>query len=272
MTDRKTPIALTIAGSDSGGGAGVQADIKTFCAFGVYAASVVTALTAQNTRGVSGIHNIPTSFVSAQIDTVFDDLAVDAVKIGMLSTAEIVTTVATGLDRWRPTAIVLDPVMVAASGDKLLADDAIAALRDELLPHATVLTPNLLEAAALLDARPAESRDERMAQAQALLALGAPAIVLKGGHGASETSDDLLLTRDMHLWLPGVRHRTRNTHGTGCTFAAALAAGLAKKQPLADAAQAAKRYIAGAIAAADQLNIGHGHGPVHHFHALWSDA
>src|SRR5215471_1657748 len=180
-----TPIAVTIAGSDSGGGAGIQADLKTFSALGVYGASVITALTAQNTQRVSGIHDVPAEFVTAQIDAVFSDLAVGAVKIGMLARADIIKAVAAGLDRWKANNVVLDPVMVATSGDRLLAPDAIDALKRELIPRARVVTPNLPEAAALLDTAIAADDDEMVAQAQRILALGAKSVLIKGGHGTS---------------------------------------------------------------------------------------
>src|SRR5215475_12150781 len=187
-----TPIAVTIAGSDSSGGAGIQADLKTFAALGVYGASVIAALTAQNTRGVTAIHDVPAAFVTAQMDAVFSDLAVDAVKIGMLARAEIIEAVAIGLDRWKATNVVLDPVMVATSGDRLLAHDAIEALKRELLPRARVVTPNLPEAAALLGTGIAADEDAMQAQAAAILALGAQAVLIKGGHGDGPYSVDFL--------------------------------------------------------------------------------
>lgn len=264
-----TAIAVTIAGSDSGGGAGIQADLKTFSALGVYGASVLTALTAQNTRGVQAIHDVPPDFVAAQIDSVFSDLTVDAVKIGMLSRPHTIDAVARGLARHGVETVVLDPVMVAASGDKLLSDDAVATLRERLLPTALVVTPNLPEAAALLDEAPAASEDAMRAQATAILALGPRAVLIKGGHATGAQSVDLLVTSDGVLRLPGPRVETRNTHGTGCTLSSAIAAGLARGLTLEDAARAAKAYIAAAIAAADTLEIGSGHGPVHHFHGIW---
>ncbi len=264
-----TAIAVTIAGSDSGGGAGIQADLKTFSALGVYGATVITALTAQNTHGVSAIHDVPPEFVTAQIDAVFSDLAVGAVKIGMLSRAPVIKAVAQGLDRWKQTQVVLDPVMVATSGDRLLAPDAVDMLRRELLPRARVVTPNLPEAAALLDARIAASEAEMQAQAERILALGAKAVLIKGGHGEGEESVDLLLDGQTMTRLAVHRIATQNTHGTGCTLSAAIAAGLAKGQDLATAAREAKEFVTDAIAAADLLEVGGGHGPVHHFHSLW---
>jgi hydroxymethylpyrimidine/phosphomethylpyrimidine kinase len=264
-----TAIAVTIAGSDSGGGAGIQADLKTFSALGVYGASVITALTAQNTRGVGAVLDLPPEFVAAQMDAVFSDLAVGAVKIGMLGNAEIVGAVAAGLVERRQTPIVLDPVMVATSGDRLLTPDAVAALRAKLVPLAVVVTPNLPEAAALLDAPQATTEDEMVRQAERLLALGARAVLMKGGHGKGAESVDLLVTATATVRLAATRIATKNTHGTGCTLAAAIAAGLARGEDLAVAVRAAKDYVTAAIAAADHLGVGHGHGPVHHFHGWW---
>jgi hydroxymethylpyrimidine/phosphomethylpyrimidine kinase len=264
-----TAIAVTIAGSDSSGGAGIQADLKTFSALNVYGASIVTALTAQNTRGVAAIHDVPADFITAQIDAVFSDLAVNAVKIGMLSQPGAIRAVAAGLDRYRQTLVVLDPVMVATSGDRLLAPDAVEVLKRELFPRALVVTPNLAEAAALLGAPLAQSEDEMRAQAQQLLTLGTNAVLIKGGHASGPESIDLLVTRDAVARLVAPRFETKNTHGTGCTLSAAIAAGLAKGQRLAEAAADAKNYVTEAIGAADELGVGQGHGPVHHFHAWW---
>ncbi len=271
MTD--TPIAMTIAGSDSGGGAGIQADLKTFSALGVYGCSTIAALTAQNTRAVTGIFPVPPDFVRAQMDAVFSDIAVGAVKIGMLGDAALIRAVRDGLMAHQPAWIVLDPVMVAKSGDALLAREAVSALVEDLLPLAHVITPNLPEAAALLDRPDAIADPDAMVEAaQALLALGPRAVVLKGGHLAGQDSSDLLLTAEGSTWLPGRRINTANTHGTGCTLSSAIAAGLAKGETLDDAVKSAKAYIANAIAAADRLSVGHGHGPVHHFHAYWAEA
>ncbi len=264
-----TAIAVTIAGSDSGGGAGIQADLKTFSALGVYGASVITALTAQNTLGVQGIHDIPADFITAQIDSVFSDLAIGAVKIGMLSQASVIETVAAGLDRHKAPNIVLDPVMVATSGDRLLNPDAVSALRNVLIPRAALVTPNLLEAAALLDQPVALGEDDMLAQGQALIARGAKAVLMKGGHGQGERSTDLLVSPAGVVRLDAPRLYTRNTHGTGCTLSSAVAAGLAKGFPLGQAVSEAKDYVSAAIAAADRLSIGKGHGPTHHFHAWW---
>jgi hydroxymethylpyrimidine/phosphomethylpyrimidine kinase len=262
------PIALTIAGSDSGGGAGIQADLKTFSACGVYGASVITALTAQNTRGVSGIHEVPATFVTAQIDAVFDDLDVKAVKVGMVSQRAVIEAIVAGLARWSPRHVVVDPVMVATSGDRLLVPDAVDALRRLLIPRASVITPNLLEAAALLDDAVATSEAGIAKQGERLLALGCEAVLIKGGHGDGPQSTDYLFRSDGVVQLAAPRIATRNTHGTGCTLSSAIAAGLAKGLALETAVREAKAYISAAIAAADRLQVGHGHGPVHHFHAF----
>lgn len=264
-----TAIAVTIAGSDSSGGAGIQADLKTFSALGVYGASVIAALTAQNTQGVSAIHDVPPDFITAQIDAVFSDLAVDAVKVGMLSTPAAIEAVAEGLDRHGQANVVLDPVMVAATGARLLVPEAVETLKRRLFPRARLITPNLPEAAALLDAEVATSEAEMRAQANRLLALGAQAVLIKGGHGSGAESVDLLVTPAGVARFAASRIATENTHGSGCTLSAAIAAGLAKGAALADAVGAAKDFISRAIAAADRLAIGSGHGPVHHLHTWW---
>jgi hydroxymethylpyrimidine/phosphomethylpyrimidine kinase len=262
-------IALTIAGSDSSGGAGIQADLKTFSALGVYGASVIAALTAQNTRGVTAIHDVPAEFVTAQIDAVFSDLAVGATKIGMLSQPAVIEAVADGLSRHRVRNIVLDPVMVATSGDRLLADAAIDVLRRRLIPAAQLITPNLPEAAALLDLAPARNENEMRAQGERLLAIGARAVLMKGGHAAGAESVDLLVEPHGTTRLAAARVDTRHSHGTGCTLSSAIAAGLAKGLELAEAVRQGKVYLTDALKAADRLSVGSGHGPVHHFHALW---
>lgn len=272
MTDTRTPIALTIAGSDSGGGAGIQADLKAFSALGVFGTSVITALTAQNTREVRAIHDVPATFIADQLNTVLDDIRVDAVKIGMLSRPETIITIAAILRERELRHIVLDPVMVAKSGDKLLADESVAALRNELLPLATLITPNLPEAAVLLGTEEAQNVEAMQAQAAQLLALGPRAVLVKGGHLAASASDDsadLLLSAEQAQWLPAKRIPTANTHGTGCTLSSAIAAGLAKGLDVTTAVAEAKTYITAAIAAADRLQVGSGHGPTHHFHAWW---
>jgi hydroxymethylpyrimidine/phosphomethylpyrimidine kinase len=262
------PIALTIAGSDSGGGAGVQADLKTFSALGVYGASVITALTAQNTRGVFAVHAVPVDFIAAQLDAVFSDLDIGAVKIGMLGNAAAIEAVAAGLERHRARNIVLDPVMAATSGEKLLRADAIDALR-ELIARANVLTPNLPEAAALLDVPVARDELDMRRQARTLLALGPGAVLIKGGHGDGPESIDLLVEADECMRFAAPRVATRNTHGTGCTLSAAIAAGLAQGKELREAVRDAKAYVSAAIAAADRLGVGSGPGPLHHFFRWW---
>jgi hydroxymethylpyrimidine/phosphomethylpyrimidine kinase len=264
-----TAVALTIAGSDSGGGAGIQADLKTFSALGVYGASVIAALTAQNTRGVSAIHDVPVAFVTAQIEAVFSDLDVAAVKIGMLSNAAVIAAVADGLDRYKARNVVLDPVMVSTSGDRLLDAAAVDVLRRELLPRAIIVTPNLPEAAALLDEPIAQDEEAMRRQAQSLRAIGAQAVLIKGGHGTGAEAVDFLVDGNGVTRLAVARITTRNTHGTGCTLSSAIAAGLAKGQSLSEAVRAAKEYLTAAIAAATRLSVGHGHGPVHHFHNWW---
>jgi hydroxymethylpyrimidine/phosphomethylpyrimidine kinase len=260
------PVALTIAGSDSSGGAGIQADLKTFAAFGVYGASVITALTAQNTQGVRGVHPVPPAFVTAQCDAVFDDLDVKAVKIGMVAQPATIEAIASVLSRWKPNHVVLDPVMVATSGDRLLSADAVTRLRDQLIPLASLITPNLPEAAALLGEPGAADEAAIASQGKRLLALGARAVLVKGGHGKGSESVDYLFTGDIVTAFPAPRIATENTHGTGCSLSSAIAAGLAKGEPLEMAVRNAKTWITAAIAAADSLGIGKGRGPIHHFH------
>lgn len=264
-----TPIALTIAGSDSSGGAGIQADLKTFAALGVYGASAITALTAQNTQGVTGIHAVPADFVTAQIDAVFSDLDVGAVKIGMVAQAASIDAIAAALSRWAPRHVVLDPVMVATSGDRLLAAEAIEALRKKLMPLASLITPNLPEAAALLDEPVAASKAEIESQGRRLLALGCRAVLIKGGHGEGSESIDYLVDSRTTIALAAPRLATANTHGTGCSLSSAVAAELAKGEDLERAVESAKAWISAAIAAADRFSAGHGHGPIHHFHKFY---
>jgi hydroxymethylpyrimidine/phosphomethylpyrimidine kinase len=265
-----TAIAVTIAGSDSGGGAGIQADLKTFSALGVYGASVIAALTAQNTLGVTAIHDVPEDFVTAQIDAVFSDLPVNAVKIGMLSNPAVIRAVVAGLDRYGQKAVVLDPVMVATSGDVLLREEAVATLIGDLFPRALLVTPNLREAARILNGETAEDEASMERQADAILALGAHAVLIKGGHGEGPEASDLLATEEGERhWFRAPRIDTVNTHGTGCTLSSAIAAGLARGKPLTEAVGFAKTYLTGAIAASDRLTIGKGHGPVHHFYEWW---
>ena len=264
-----TAIAVTIAGSDSGGGAGIQADLKTFSALGVYGASVLTALTAQNTRGVQAIHDVPPAFIGQQIDSVFSDLDVRAVKIGMLSQPAVIEAVAAGLERHGAEQVVLGPVLVAASGDPLLAPDAVETLRRVLIPRALLVTPNLPESAAILGESVAETEEAMRGQAERIMRLGPKAVLVKGGHASGPESADILLDGTGLHRFTGPRVATRNTHGTGCTLSSAIAAGLAKGMDLLSAVEAAKAYIGAAIAASDRLRIGHGHGPVHHFHRWW---
>jgi hydroxymethylpyrimidine/phosphomethylpyrimidine kinase len=264
-----TAVAVTIAGSDPSGGAGIEADLKTFSALGVYGATVITALTAQNTKGVFGIHDVPADFVAAEVNAVFTDLDPGAVKIGMLANAPTIDVIAAALDRYQPRNVVLDPVMIATSGKKLLRGDVMGRLRG-LIARVGVVTPNLPEAAVLLGTEPAADEDGMRAQAEKLLTLGAGAVLIKGGHASGPESVDILVEAGgAYLRLATPRIASKNTHGTGCTLAAAIAAGLAKGLPLETAAREAKAYVSAAIAAADRLRIGSGSGPLHHFHAWW---
>ena len=263
--------ALTIAGSDSGGGAGIQADLKTFSALHVYGASVITALTAQNTQGVSGVHDVRPDFVRAQIHAVYEDLDVKATKIGMLSDPATNRAVADALNVHRPKNIVLDPVMVAASGDPLLKPEAVAVLKSRLIPMADLITPNLHEADVLTGRGIAQSIDDMIAQGRMMQQAGAKAVLIKGGHASgSEVVDVLVKGGDVERFS-APRIQTNNTHGTGCTLSAAIAAGLAKGQGMVPAIAAAKAYLTDALRNADRLHVGKGHGPVHHFHAMWRD-
>ena len=258
--------ALTIAGSDSGGGAGIQADLKAFSAMGVYSASVITAVTAPNTRAVTAIHAVPDDVVAAQIDAVLSDIDIGAIKIGMLGTPSLISRVAQAIEGYSGP-VVLDPVMVAKSGDTLLADTAIDALKRHLLPRATLLTPNLPEAAKLLDLDVEESA---LVQAHCLLELGPKAVLIKGGHAAGKTCCDYLCRREGDIALEAPRVNTANTHGTGCSYASAIAAGLAKGDTLDEVVRAAHGWLHQAILHSDALQVGRGHGPVHHFHGFWS--
>jgi hydroxymethylpyrimidine/phosphomethylpyrimidine kinase len=265
----RIPNVLSIAGIDPSGGAGLLADIKTFSALGAYGCGVVAALTAQNTRAVSGIHEVAPAFLRQQLDALFDDVRVDAVKIGMLASAPLIDTVADVLARVRPPFVVLDPVMVAKSGDRLLRADAVAALKTRLLPLATLVTPNLPEAADLLGHEVADTPEAMRAAAEALHAAGAGAVLVKGGHGRSETLTDVLFDGVTCTEYAARRVRTRNTHGTGCTFSSAIAALLPQREALAAAVADAHAYVAGAIRAADWLDVGGGHGPLNHFFRWW---
>lgn len=265
------PNILSIAGSDPSGGAGIQADLKAISANGGYGMAVITALTAQNTRGVRAVSLIEPEMIAAQIGAIHDDIRIDAVKIGMLGNTAIIEAVAEALSGVS-APIVLDPVMVSKGGDRLLAAEAVAALRSRLLPFASVITPNLPEAADLLNTDMATDRPGMEAQARALLALGPQAVLLKGGHLAGGDSPDLLLSHTQTHWIEGARHATRNTHGTGCTLSSALATLLGRGHPLSEATSRAKSYIAKAIARSGDLSVGSGHGPVHHFHAFFPEA
>jgi len=263
------PIALTIAGSDSSGGAGIQADLKTFAALGVYGASVITAVTAQNTQRVIGIHGVPPSVVTAQIDAVFADLDIKAVKIGMAGEPATIEAIGSALARLSIRQIVLDPVMVASSGGRLLSPEAVGALRKLLVQRAKLITPNLPEAAALLDEAVAFDESAIESQGKRLLAMGCEAVLIKGGHGQGAESIDYLFSGDGIKALSAPRIATQNTHGTGCSLSSAIAAGLAKGEGLESAVRNAKTWITEAIAAGSRLDVGNGHGPLHHFHRFY---
>jgi hydroxymethylpyrimidine/phosphomethylpyrimidine kinase len=265
-----TFIALTIAGSDSSGSAGIQADLKTFGALGVHGTCVVAALTAQNTQRVEAVLPVPPEFVLAQMRAVASDIEVGAIKIGMLATEPIIEAVGEGLKEFPGVPVVLDPVMASHSGDPLLDEGAVDTLKSVLLPAATLVTPNLFEAAMLLGEEKARSADQMAAQARQLRDLGARAVLVKGGHLDGEAIDVMLDDRGEER-LEAPRHVTQNTHGTGCTLSSAIAAGLAKGETLNQAVKDAKVYITAAIIAADELKVGRGRGPVHHFHALWEN-
>ncbi len=262
--------ALTIAGSDSGGGAGIQADLKTFSALGCFGMSVITALTAQNTVAVTGIHPVPPAFIAQQIDAVLTDIGTDAVKIGMLHSPEVIVTVAEALHRHQAANIVVDPVMVAKSGDKLLRDDAVQALKSTLIPLADVITPNLPEATVLLG-REITAENQMEDACKELVALGCQAVLLKGGHLSGANSPDFLyISGDPEpMRLDADRIETPNSHGTGCTLSSATAAYLARGKSIVEAVGLAKRYLLQALDAGSGYALGKGHGPVHHFHANW---
>lgn len=261
--------ALTIAGSDSGGGAGIQADLKTFAALGCYGMSVLTALTAQNTKAVTGILPVPPAFIAEQLKAVLADIGTDAVKIGMLHSPEVIEAVARTLVEFGVTNIVLDPVMVAKSGDKLLQDEAVDALKTYLLPLASVITPNLPETSVLLG-RSVEERAEMLPAAVDLAAFGSGAVLVKGGHLTTGESADLLyLSTGERHWFSAARVDTKNSHGTGCTLSSAIAAGLAKNLSVAESVSAAKSYLTLALQTGAVYQVGQGHGPVHHFFTLW---
>ncbi len=256
------PIAMTIAGSDSGGGAGIQADLKTFAALGVYGVSAITAITAQNTLGVTAIHEVPTAVIAAQIEAIITDIGADAVKTGMLASSAVINTVARELKRHRVQRLVVDPVMVAKGGDRLLQEEAVEALRTVLLPLATVVTPNTPEAEVLTGMTIRTNEDAREA-ARRILGMGARSVVVKGGHLEGAEAVDTLYDGNSFREYRSPRFPTKNTHGTGCTFASAIAAGLAKGLSVPEAVAQAKAYVTSAIKA--DLQIGHGHGPLDHF-------
>lgn len=261
--------ALTIAGTDPSGGAGIQADLKAFSALGAYGASVITALVAQNTKGVQSVYPIDTDFVAAQLDSVLTDVRIDSAKIGMLFSQEVVAVVAAKLAQYPLPFVVLDTVMMAKSGDALLALDAVAAIRDILLPKVSLITPNLPEAAALLDQPVATNEAQMCRQGEALLALGCPAVLMKGGHLSEAESPDWLFTATGAERFSAPRVATTHTHGTGCTLSAALAALRPRHEDWSSTVAAAKAYLQQALLAADSLEVGEGIGPVHHFHAFW---
>lgn len=270
------PNVLTIAGVDPSGGAGILADVKAMSALGGYGCAVVAALTAQNTQAVTDIHPVPVDFLGAQIDTLFDDVTIHAAKVGMLGQASTIRMVADKLGTRCPPHLVVDPVMVAKSGDMLLQTNAVGELREALLPLATMITPNLPEAGVLVEQRAAENVRDMRRQAERLRHgmshSGHRWVFLKGGHLPGNDTTDLLHDGDVMIELPGHRINTRHTHGTGCTLSAALATLLALGLSAPEAAKQAKLYLTQAIAHAEQLDVGQGHGPVHHFHSLWATA
>lgn len=261
--------ALTIAGTDPSGGAGIQADLKTFSALEAYGTSVITALVAQNTQGVQSVYRIDPEFVSAQLRSVLEDVRIDSAKIGMLSESDVVNAVADALIHYPIPYVVLDTVMIAKSGDPLLAPEAVDAVRKRLLPIVSLITPNLPEAAALLDTRVATSEQEMLDQGKALLAMGCSAVLMKGGHLNQSESPDWLLLPDQEYRFTAPRIATKHTHGTGCTLSAALAALRPRYDNWEQTVQAAKDYLQQALIMADSLEVGHGIGPVHHFHRWW---
>lgn len=261
--------ALTIAGTDPSGGAGIQADLKAFSALGAYGTSVITALVAQNTTGVQSICRVEPAFVAAQLDSVLSDVRIDTIKIGMLSESAIVEVVSGRLKQTRVPCVVLDTVMLAKSGDPLLSPEAVSTLRDRLLPQVSLITPNLPEAAALLGCAQARNEEEMREQGRALLALGCQAVLMKGGHLSESESPDWLFTREGEQRFTAPRVNTRNTHGTGCSLSAALAALRPRHDDWPTTVQAARHWLQGALEQADSLEVGHGQGPVHHFHQWW---
>ncbi len=261
------PNILSIAGSDPSGGAGIQADLKTFSALGCYGMAAITALTAQNTKGVTGVHEVPADFVIKQVETIFDDIRVDAVKIGMAGSAQTITRLADLLQKKNPPVIILDPVMVAQSGDSLLSDAAVKRMRIDLLPLASVITPNIPEAEILLGRK---FDGDMEGFAKQILKMGARAVLLKGGHLKGDTSKDIFVDKIHCVVLEEKRVETKNNHGTGCTLSSALAAYMAKGLPTKEAAAQAKKYITHALKASKNLKVGKGAGPVNHFYTQWN--
>ena len=273
-TENRIPNVLSIAGVDPSGGAGVFADIKAMSACGAYACGVVTALTAQNTCAVTGVLPIAPDFVREQLDTLFADVRIDAVKIGMLDNAALIGTVADALLKYRPKFVVLDPVMAAKSGDRLLREEAVSALRERLLPLATVLTPNIPEALALLDRDDEVTEDDMPELVRSLWMLMKNReawVYLKGGHLEGEESPDLLFNGVVSILFTAARVQTKNTHGTGCTLSSAIAASLPQESDVPGACRRAKEYLTGAVRHADELSVGTGHGPTNHFWQLWPE-
>ena len=268
MNDKVYKKVLTIAGSDSGGGAGIQADLKTFSAIGTYGMSVITALTAQNTKEVRSIYSVTPAFVKEQLQTVLSDIGADAIKIGMLHDPEIIKTISDTLKLYKPTPIVLDPVMISKGGSKLLKDEAVIALKEELLPFATVITPNIPETS-VLTSHLINSEEDMITAGKTLLKQGAKSAVIKGGHLLSDNSPDLFIDKNTTKWFDSSRISTNNTHGTGCTFSSAITAYLAKGLNIIDAVSSAKEYTFQALKEGAKYSIGTGHGPVHHFWKFW---
>jgi hydroxymethylpyrimidine/phosphomethylpyrimidine kinase len=273
MTDNKYYRTLTIAGSDSGGGAGIQADLKTFAAFGCFGMSVITALTAQNTVDITAIQCVPADFIGKQIDAVLEDIGVDAVKIGMLCNDKVINVIAEKLNKWKVNNIVLDTVMISKSGARLLNDDAVNTLRIKLFPIASIVTPNIPEAG-ILSGILIENRTDMENAAKKILSMGPKSVLIKGGHSNEVLCLDLLCIQGFNgkfemYWFESKRIDTTNTHGTGCTLSSAIAAHLAKGLSIKDAVENAKNYITCAIEAGAKYKTGKGHGPVHHFYNLW---
>ena len=269
IDENKSFHVLTIGGSDSSGGAGIQGDLKTFSALSCYGMSVITALTAQNTQGVQAVQGIPSKFIYSQITSIFDDIRVDAIKIGMLFNASVVKEVAKCLYDYKGLPIVLDPVMFAKSGDRLIEKTAIEAIKKQLFPLATIVTPNIAEAAALIGRSIQSPKEIEMATLE-LCSLGPEAIVIKGGNLKTQTSDDCMISKGNRIkWLKQKRILTQNTHGTGCTFSSAIASFLAKAYSIEDAIRLAKKYLTKALEAGSDITIGAGKGPVMHFYKTW---